>query len=197
MQVADMIYDHFRATGAYDAAQGLSDLFNICLHEDDIQDFDTRWDQALLTASEIPPEMVCTFGMLDAMIASAEKRLLDKHIHFRKRVSIEEQRAQKHDRFLRGRQNANMICEHFRATGACEAVQGLSNLFSVTLQNDDVQDFDVRWDQALLSASDMPSDVILEGLYKSKLQDSVQFQTVLALYDHQPFEPTNHQATPD
>ena len=43
--------------------------------------------------------------------------------------------------------------------------------------------FDVRWDQALLSASEMPSDVILEGLYKSKLQDPVQLQTVLALYD--------------
>ena len=53
-----MINDHFRATGAYDAAQGLSALFNIFLHDDDIQDFDTRWDQALLTASETPPENV-------------------------------------------------------------------------------------------------------------------------------------------
>ena len=39
------------------------------------------------------------YDMLDAMIASALKRLLDKHIHFRKRVGLEEQRAQKHDRF--------------------------------------------------------------------------------------------------
>ena len=30
------------------------------------------------------------FVMLDAMIASALKRLLDKHIHYRKRVSVEE-----------------------------------------------------------------------------------------------------------
>ena len=49
-----------------------------------------------------------------------------------------------------------MMYEHFRATGAYETVQGLSDLFSVRLQSDDVQDFDVRWDQALLSASDMP-----------------------------------------
>ena len=48
-----------------------------------------------------------------------------------------------------------------------------------------VRDFDVRWDQALLSASDMPSDVILEGLYTSKIQDSVQLQTVLALYNQE------------
>ena len=63
-----------------------------------------------------------------------------------------------------------MIYEHSRATGAYEAVQGLS---------------DVRWDQAPLSASDMPSDVILEGFYKSKLQDSVQLQAVLALHDQE------------
>ena len=74
-----------------------------------------------------------------------------------------------------------MIYEHFRAIGACEAVQGLSGLFRIRLQSDDVQDFDVRWGQAPVSASDMSSDVILEGLYKSNLQDSVQLQTVLVL----------------
>ena len=72
-----------------------------------------------------------------------------------------------------------MIYEHFRATGAYEALQGLSDLFNIRLQNDDVQDFDVRRDQAFFFTSDMPSDVFLEGLYKSKLQDSVQLQTVL------------------
>ena len=83
--------------------------------------------------------------MLDAMIASALKILLDRHVHFRRRVSVEEQRAQKYDRYLRGRQIAYMIYEHFRATGAFEAVQGLSDWFTFSLQNDDVQDFDVRW----------------------------------------------------
>ena len=118
------------------------------------------------------------FDMLDAIIAFALKKLLNTQIHIRKRVSVEEQRDQKHDRFLRGRQTAHMICEYFRATGAYEAAQGLSDLFAVSLQNDDVQDFDFRWDRALLSVSAMPSDMILEGLYKSKLQNSAQLQTV-------------------
>ena len=48
-------------------------------------------------------------------------------------------------------------------------------------------DFDVRWDQALLSASEIPTDMVLEGLYKSKMQDSVQLQTVLALYEQETF----------
>ena len=56
------------------------------------------------------------YDMLDAMIASAlQQRLLDKHVHFRKIVSVEEQRAQKYNRILRGRQIAYMIHEHFRA----------------------------------------------------------------------------------
>ena len=58
---------------------------------------------------------------------------------------------------------------HFRATGAYEAVQGLSGLFNIRSQNDDVQDFDVRWDQALSSASEVPTDMVLEGLKQVKI----------------------------
>ena len=41
------------------------------------------------------------YDMLDAMIAAALKKLLT-HVHFRKSVVVEEQRAQKYDRFLQG-----------------------------------------------------------------------------------------------
>ena len=99
------------------------------------------------------------FDMLDAMIASALKKLINTQSTFRKRASVEEQRAQNSDRFLRGRQIAYMICD--------ETVQGLADLVSMTLQNDNVQDFDVRWDHAQLTASEIPSDGILEGLYLS------------------------------
>ena len=56
------------------------------------------------------------FDMLDAVIASALKKLLNTQTHFQKRASVEEQRAQNSDRFLRGRRIAYMIYEHFRAT---------------------------------------------------------------------------------
>ena len=78
-----------------------------------------------------------------------------------------------------------MIYEYFRACEAYEAVQGLSNLFAISLQNDDVKDFDVRWDHVPLSVSEMSSEMTLEGFYKSKLQNSAQFQTVLALNDQE------------
>ena len=77
---------------------------------------------------------------------------------------LELKTAQIYDKILRGRQITYMIYDHFRATGAHDAVHGLSDLFSVLLQNGVVQDFDVRWDQALLSAKDEPSDVFVEGL---------------------------------
>ena len=121
------------------------------------------------------------YETLDAKIASALKKLLTS-VQFRRRVIVEEQRAQNDERFLRGRQIAYMIYEHFRATGAYEAVQGPSDLFSIRSQNDDVQDFDTRWDQALSGASEIPTVMVLEGLYKSKVQDSVQQQTILAIY---------------
>ena len=94
--------------------------------------------------------------MVDAMIGPALKKLLNTQTRFRKSVSVEEHRAQKHDRFSRERHIAYMIHEYFSATGAHEAGQGLSTLFTINLQNNDVQDFDVRWDHAQLSVSEMP-----------------------------------------
>ena len=48
-----MIYEHVRATRAYP-----SDPFNIRSQNDDVQDLDTRWDQVLLSAGDIPAETV-------------------------------------------------------------------------------------------------------------------------------------------
>ena len=62
-----------------------------------------------------------------------------------------------------GRQIAHMIFEHFLATWAYEAVQGLSDLFLKRLQKDDVHDFDTRWDQALVAASEIPAEMVLKG----------------------------------
>ena len=42
--------------------------------------------------------------------------------------------------------------------------QVLELLFNVSLQGDDIQDFDTRWDEALLSASEMPKDNVLDSL---------------------------------
>ena len=66
--------------------------------------------------------------MLDATIASALKMLLT-HVHFGKIPSVEEQRAQKDDRFLR--QIAYMIYEHFRAAGFFVKLYKVYQIYSV------------------------------------------------------------------
>ena len=96
--------------------------------------------------------------------------------HFKKKVSLEEQKAQKEDRFLRGRQIAFMIYDYFRVTGAHDTVLDYADLFSITLRNDNVQDFDTRWYEILLSMTKIPSDDVLESLYKLRIRESEQLK---------------------
>ena len=81
------------------------------------------------------------FEVLDAKIASALNRIIHNS-HFRRRVSLEEQKAQKEYRFLRGRQIAYLIYEYFRVTGANDSVENYADLFTTRLRNDDIQEPD-------------------------------------------------------
>ena len=121
------------------------------------------------------------FEMLDAKIASALQKIT-KHSHFKKKVSLEEQNAQKEDPFLRGRRIAFMIHDLFRVTGAHDTVFNYADLFSVTLRDDNPQEFDTRWDEVLLSMSKIPPDDVLESLYKLRTGEADQFKTVLEMY---------------
>ena len=87
----------------------------------------------------------------------------------------------KEDRFLRGRQIAFMIYDYFRVTGAHDTVLDYADLFSVTHHDDNTQEFDTRWDEVLQSMSKIPSDDILESLYKLMIRESAQIKTVLEL----------------
>ena len=122
------------------------------------------------------------FAVLDARIASALNRIIHNS-HFKRRISLEEQTAQKQDRFLRGRQIAYLIYEHFRVTGANDSVENYADLFTIGLRNDDIQEFDSKWDGILLSMTMIPPDDILEGLYKLRIRESEKLKTVLELYD--------------
>ena len=121
--------------------------------------------------------------VLDAKIASALNRIIH-NTRFKRKVSLEEQKAQKQDRFFRGRQIAYLIYEYFRVTGANDSVGNYADLFFASaLRNDDIQEFDSKWDGILLSMTKIPPDDILEGLYKLRIRDSEKLKTVLELYD--------------
>ena len=83
------------------------------------------------------------FEVHDAKIASALNRIIH-NTRFKKKVSLEEQKAQKEDHFLRGRQIAHLIYEYFRVTGANDSVENYADLFTIALRNDDIQEFDTK-----------------------------------------------------
>ena len=84
------------------------------------------------------------FELLDARNASALNKII-QNSNFKKKVRLEEQKAQKEDRFLRGRQIAYMIYDNFRVIGAHDTFLAYADLLSIAFRNDDVQDFDTRW----------------------------------------------------
>ena len=95
----------------------------------------------LKSSSSIRGISMPNFEVLDARIASALNKIIHNS-HFIRRISLEEQKAQKQDRFLRGRQIAYLIYDQFRVTGAHDSVENYADLFTISLRNDDIQEFD-------------------------------------------------------
>ena len=96
------------------------------------------------------------FEVLDARIASALNRIIH-NTQFKRKVSLEEQKAQKEDRFLRGRQIAYLIHEYFRVTGTNDSVEIYADLFTISLRNDDVQEFDSKVGRNIIVYDENPT----------------------------------------
>ena len=75
--------------------------------------------------------------MLDAKCATALNKIIQIS-QFKKKVSLEEKKAQKVDLFLRGRQIVFMIYDYFRVTGAHDTILDYADLFFVTLHDDNI-----------------------------------------------------------
>ena len=118
----------------------------------------------LKSSSSVRGIQMPNFEVLDARVASSMNRIIH-NFHFKRKVSLEEQKAQNENRFLRGRQIAYLIYEYFRVTGANDSFENYADLFTIVLRNDDIQEFDSKWDGILLSMTKIPPDDILEGLF--------------------------------
>ena len=89
-----------------------------------------------------------------------------------------------------------MFYDDFRVTGAHDTVLDYEDLFSISQQHDDVQDFDTRWNEILFSITNIPPDDVLESFYKLRIRESDQLKTVLEMYDmeiHQKISMPNYQ----
>ena len=101
----------------------------------------------------------------------------------RKRSVWRNKKPQQEDRFLRGRQIAYLIYEYFRVTGANDSVENYADPSTVALRDDNIQEFDTKWDEILSSMTQIPSDEIWESLYKLRIQESEKLKIVLELYN--------------
>ena len=71
-QIAYLIYEYFRATGANDSVENYADLFTIGLRNDDIQEFASKWDGILSSMTKIPPDDILE-GLYKLRIRESEK----------------------------------------------------------------------------------------------------------------------------
>ena len=86
----------------------------------------------LKSSSSIRGISMPNFEVFDARIASALNKIIHNS-HFKRKISLEEQEAQKQDRFLRGKQIAFLIYEYFRDTGVNDSVENNADLFSLSV----------------------------------------------------------------
>ena len=107
------------------------------------------------TSQSISEKIYPNFETLDAETATARRRIIINS-NFNREISIEEQKAQKEDRYLRARQIAGKIYDYFRVIGTHETIL----------------DFSIR---------DLHQGNVLESSYKLRIRESDQFKTVLAL----------------
>ena len=108
------------------------------------------------------------FEVLDAKIASALNRIIH-NTRFKRKVSLEEQKAQKQDRFLRGRQIAYLIYECFRVTGANDSAKIMPTYLQLFFEMMKFRNSIRNVTESLLSMTKIPLDGILESLYKFRI----------------------------
>ena len=87
-QIAYLVYQYFRVTGANDSVENYADLFTVVLRHDDIQEFDSKWDGILLSMTQIPSDDILA-GLYKVRIRESEKlktvlELYDLEIHQKK-----------------------------------------------------------------------------------------------------------------
>ena len=122
------------------------------------------------------------FEVLDARIASALNRIIHNS-HFQRRISLEEQKAQKEDRFLRGRQVAYLIYDHFRVTGSQRFCRELCRPIHYWSSKWRYSGIRFEMGRHFKINDEIPSDDILERFYKLRIRESEKLKTVLELYD--------------
>ena len=90
-----------------------------------------RFKTRMSACSSFPSEAM---WIKEAEMVYLVEELIFIEISYKRKVSLEEQKAQKEDRCVRGRQIAFMVQDSFRATGTHETVLDHADLFSINIR---------------------------------------------------------------
>ena len=124
------------------------------------------------------------FEVLDARIASALNKIFHKILISKEESVWRNKRPRSRTvSFAADRLIAYLIFDYFRVTGIHDSVENYADPFTISLRNDDTQEFDSKWDGILFSMTKIPPEDILEGLYKLRILESEKLKAVLELYD--------------
>ena len=116
----------------------------------------------LMSSSSVRGIQMPNFEVFDARIASALNKIIHNS-HFKRRISLEEQNAPEAGPFPSRQADCLLKSTNTsRSLGAMILSRTYADLFTISLRNDDLQEFDSKWDGILLSMSQIPSDDILK-----------------------------------
>ena len=72
---------------------------------------------------------------------------------------------------------------YFQVTGRNDSVENYADLFAIVLRSVDIQELDSKWDELLISMTQIPSDDILEGLYQIRNTRVSETQDRVGIYN--------------
>ena len=103
---------------------------------------------------------------------------LKKQLRWKKKTVTDRRKRWK----KKGRNESKRV-RHTDGKRTVSFVDDTADLFTISPRNDDIQEFDSKWDGILLFVTKILSDYILEGLYKLRMRESEKRKTVLELYN--------------
>ena len=151
-------------------------FFSVTLHDDNVQEFDTRWDEVLLFMWEIPSDDILDSLYKLRIRESAQLKtvleLYDMEIQLQEENESGGANGPNGRPIFQWKTHCVFDLQILSKNGAHEAVLECWDQFSITSHGDDIQNFDNCWDQVVLSTCEVPTDSILESLYKRRTRVS-------------------------
>ena len=83
---------------------------------------------------------------------------------------------------MSGRQIAYRIFEHFTLPAASKEQLDVNHIFNLELKNDNLKQFNSKWDEIIIQLPEEPADNWIEPMYRKQLEKSAQFAPYMAQY---------------